>query len=248
MTRLIVATFFALSALSVMAPAGAAEFSDAEQAAINDQIRAYLLENPEVIVEAMQVLEQRQREQANSADREKIAAARSELFDDGFSGVAGNPNGDVTVIEFFDYECPYCKRAHESLKSLLEADDGVRVILKEFPILGPRSTFASRAAMAARRQGDDLYWAYSDAMLSHRGALDERAVFTIAGETGLDVDRLKADMEDPGIAENIRATYALARRLEINGTPGFIIGDQVVRGFVPYDRLREMVEEARRPG
>lgn len=242
MSRLIAA---ALVALTAAAPAGADEFSAAQKAEIESTVRAYLLENPEVIIEAMQVLEQRQQEQAQNADVQMIAANQAALFEDGFSHVSGNPNGDITIVEFLDYRCPYCKRAHESVKALLEADKNVRVVFKEFPILGPESTFASRAAMAAQKQGGALYSAFSDAMMEHKGDLGESVVFDIAAGSGVDIAKLKADMEDPAIAENIRKTYALARSLNISGTPGFVIGDTITRGFVPFEALREQVAEAR---
>lgn len=242
MSRLIAA---ALVAFVAAAPASAEEFSAAEKAEIESTVRAYLLENPEIIIEAMQVLEQRQQAQAQSADIEMIAANHAALFQDGFSHVAGNPDGDITIIEFLDYNCPYCKRAHESVKTLIEADKKVRVVFKEFPILGPESTFASRAAMAAQKQGGAIYSAFSDAMMEHKGRLEEEIIFGIAASSGVDLNKLKADMDDPTIAENIRKTYALARSLNISGTPGFVIGDTITRGFVPYEALREQVADAR---
>ncbi|QIE54561.1 DsbA family protein [Pikeienuella piscinae] len=245
MPRLIIA---ALIALCAAFPVGAAEFSTEQKAEIDAMIRAYILENPEILVEAMQVLEKRHQDQTSSADRDKIAASRDAIFDDGFSHVVGNPEGDVTVVEFLDYRCPYCKRAHESVEALLEADSNVRVIVKEFPILGPESTFASRVAMAAMMQSSTIYEDLNDAMMEHKGNLDEATVFALAKDAGADIDRLREDMQSPEIAENIRRTYALARELEINGTPGFIIGDQILRGYAPYEQLHEMVEAARSQG
>lgn len=245
--RALTLPILAIAALSAP-PAAAQGLDDAARAEINAMIRDYILDNPEVIVEAMQVLEQRQKSAEAGRDREMIEAMRTDIFEDGFSHALGAPDADVTVVEFLDYRCPYCKRAHESVAELLEADPKVRVIVKEFPILGPDSTYASRAAMATKLQGGALYEAFSDAMMRHTGDLPEREVLRLAAEAGADVGRLKTDMERPEIAENIRATYALARRLGINGTPGFIIGDQIVRGFVPAEALRGLVEDARRAG
>ncbi|MEM8752640.1 MAG: DsbA family protein [Pseudomonadota bacterium] len=240
---------FALAAaLAVAAPVFAQPFDADEKAAIDAQIRAYILENPEILMEAMRVLEDRQQARAAENDRELISSLGDELIDDGYSHVAGNPEGDVTVVEFADYRCPYCKRAHEAVKALLSADENVRLVIKEFPILGPDSTYAARAAMAAQLQGPELYEAFNDAMMSHQGDLDERTVMQIAETSGLDVEAIRRDMDRPEIADNIRRTYSLARRLEINGTPGFVIGDRIVRGFVEYDQLREMVESAREQG
>lgn len=242
MTRL---TLFFAALMLWAAPAAAQSFNAEEKAAIDAQIRAYILENPEILMEAMRVLETRQQQQAEQTDRDLVARLGDELVNDGYSHVAGNPDGDVTVVEFADYRCPYCKRAHEAVKALLSADRNVRVVIKEFPILGPDSTFAARAAMAAQIQGEELYATYNDSMMSHQGQLDERSIIRIADEAGLDVEALRRDMDRPEIAENIRRTYSLARQLEINGTPGFVIGDRIVRGFVEYDQLREMVENER---
>ncbi|MEM7724400.1 MAG: DsbA family protein [Pseudomonadota bacterium] len=229
-------------------PATAQTFDPSEKAAIDAQIRAYILENPEVLLEAMQVLEQRQQAEAAVADRELLSSLSSEILNDGYSHVAGNPNGDVTVVEFSDYRCGFCKRAHDGIKALLSADKNVRLVIKEFPILGPDSTFAARAAMAAKLQGDEVYMTYNDALMRFQGELNQRAVIGVAQNVGIDVERLQNDMERPEIAANIRQTYTLARQLEINGTPGFIVGDQIVRGFLTYDQLREVVENAREQG
>lgn len=245
MKRLIAAA--ALSFAAVL-PVQADEFSSEQKAAIDAQIRAYLLQNPEVIVEAMQVLEQRQQENARQADISKIDRLSNEILNDGYSFVAGNPDGDVTVVEFLDYRCGYCKKAHSEVKSLIESDGQIRYVIKEFPILGPESTYAARAAMAAQAQDGERYLAFNDAMMTHQGGLDAGAVADLAAGAGLDVDRMLKDMESPRIAENIRRTYALARELEIKGTPGFVIGGQIVRGYVPYDALRELVDEARENG
>lgn len=230
------------------APALAQDMSPEEKAAINAQIRAYILENPEIIVEAMQVLEQREQAAQANADKELLASMRGALEDDGFSLVAGNPDGDVTVIEFLDYRCGYCKQAHDGVKALLASDPNIKFIVKEFPILGPESTFASRAAMASLEQGADAYLSFNDAMMRHRGDLDQHTVMRLAGEAGVDQAKLAEDIQNPQIAANIRETYGLARRLDISGTPAFIIGDTIVRGFLPYDSLKEIVEDERRQG
>lgn len=239
---------FAVFLILFAAPALAQEMSAEEKAAINAQIRTYILENPEIIVEAMQVLEQREQNAQANADRELLASMRDPLENDGFSLITGNPNGDVTVIEFLDYRCGYCKQAHDGVKALLASDPNIKFIVKEFPILGPESTFASRAAMASLEQGADTYLSFNDAMMRHRGDLDQHTVMRIAGEAGVDQAKLAEDIQNPEIAANIRTTYGLARRLNISGTPAFIIGDTIVRGFLPYDSLKEIVEDERRQG
>lgn len=239
---------FAVFLILFAAPALAQEMSPEEKAAINAQIRAYILENPEIIVEAMQVLEQREQSAQANADRDLIASMRAPLEDDGYSLISGNPDGDVTVIEFLDYRCGYCKQAHDGVKALIASDPNIKFIIKEFPILGPESTFASRAAMAALEQGADVYLSFNDVMMRHRGDLDQPTVMRLAGEAGVDQTKLAEDIQNPQIAANIRETYGLARRLDISGTPAFIIGDTIVRGFLPYDSLKEIVEDERRQG
>lgn len=239
---------FAAFLILFAAPALAQDMSPEEKAAINAQIRAYILENPEIIVEAMQVLEQREQAAQANADRELLASMRGALENDGYSLITGNPDGDVTVIEFLDYRCGYCKQAHDGVKALLASDPDIKFIVKEFPILGPESTFASRAAMASLEQGADAYLSFNDAMMRHRGDLDQHTVMRLAGEAGVDQAKLAEDIQNPQIAANIRETYGLARRLDISGTPAFIIGDTIVRGFLPYDSLKEIVEDERRQG
>ena len=229
-------------------PVLADEFTDAQKAELDSLIRAYLLENPEVILDAMQVLEDRQKQAQLSADAALIARLSDRLFNDGFSHVGGNPEGDVTVVEFLDYRCGYCKQAHDGVQALVASDSNVRYVVKEFPILGPDSTFAARAALAALAQGPELYEAFNAAMMRHQGDLGNRTVLRIAESVGLDGDELRAEMDNPAIAERIRTTYGLAREMGINGTPAFVSGSEVVRGYVPYDNLRELVERAREQG
>ena len=240
-------TVFAATAPLAIAAADDGFTAD-QKALIDQQVRDYLLRNPEVIIEAMEVLERRREQQERSADAAIVSELSDELKNDGYSFVAGNPEGDVTVVEFADYRCGYCKQAHQDVKALLAADPNVRLVIKEFPILGPDSTYAARAAMAAQKQGGEKYLAFNDAMMTWRGELSEGTVMALADESGLDMDQLRADIEDPSIAANIQRTYALARQLQINGTPGFIVGGRIVRGYVPFDQLREMVEDARERG
>ena len=239
-----------LDALLILfaAPLAAEDLSAEQKAAIDAQIRAYILENPEIIVEAMQVLEQREKAAQANADREMLRSMRDELENDGYSLVAGNPDGDVTLIEFLDYRCGYCKQAHDGVKALIASDPNIKFVVKEFPILGAESTFAARAAMASLEQGADAYLSFNDAMMRHRGDLDQHTVMRLAGEAGVDQAKLAQDIQNPEIAANIRETYGLARRLDISGTPAFIIGDTIVRGFLPYDTLKEIVEEEREQG
>lgn len=212
---------------------------------IDARIRAYLLENPEVILEALDVLEQRRADAQARADEDLVAANEQALIADGRSHVFGNPDGDVTIVEFADYRCGYCKQAHPTVQALLEADPNLRLVYKEFPILGPDSVLASRAAMAALAIDPAAYERLNDAMLSWRAALDEAAVFALAAEAGLDEATLRAGMDDPAIAETLRANYALAQGLRIEGTPSFVVGGRIVRGFVGLDQMQALVAQAR---
>jgi len=211
-----------------------------------DAIRAYLLTNPQVIVEAMAILEENQKVAAAAADEELVASNADEIFNDGFSIVRGNPEGDVTVVEFSDYNCGFCKRAHTEVEKFVAADGNIRLVIKEFPILGEGSILAARAALASRAQEDGaLYPEFNDALMSHRGSHSEASVMKVADAVGLDVAALRKDMESEDVRSQINRTYALAQKLDINGTPAFIIGNEVVRGFVPAARLAEFAEAAR---
>ena len=175
-----------------------------------------------------------------------IVARRDELLNDPASPVGGNPDGDVTLVEFFDYQCPYCKTIFPSIQALLAEDRNLRYVFKEFPILGRASVFAARAALAARRQGK--YLEFHTALMPARGKLTETRVMRLAEKVGLDVDRLRRDMADGTIDDSIRRNRELARALDVNGTPAFVIGDTVVPGAVDIDTLRSLIARERQIG
>ncbi len=212
--------------------------------AIEQLIHDYLLRNPEVILEAVEGLERKRHDEAQQAANSTISARRDDILHVSTSPVAGNPKGDVTIVEFFDYRCPYCKQVEPSLEQLIKEDSKLRFVYKEFPILGPNSVVASHAALAARKQGK--YQALHDALMRARGSLDEATIMQIAGDAGLDVKRLKADMNDPEIERIIERNMELARALAINGTPGFIVGNQLIPGAVDLPTLKSLVAEARK--
>ena len=239
----------ALAALALLAPLAAAAHPNHEagpdRAAVEKIVRDYLLKNPEVIEEAIGVL--RARQQAEQRKRAEVAIARNgkALRAHPLSPVSGNVEGDVTVVEFFDYQCGYCKRALPTMEALLETDPDVRVVWKEFPILGPVSEFAARASMASARQ--DLYLPFHLALM-REPKLTEGKVLEIAGKTGLDTARLQQDMEDPAIQAYIDETRTLAREIGITGTPAFVIGGRLVPGVVDSARMKELVASARTGG
>ena len=208
---------------------------------LDARIGAYLMANPEVILKSVAQLE---RGRGDEARRQAIAERRDEIFANPDDPVLGNPDGDVTLVEFLDYQCGYCKRVHPVVKRLLSDDPGVRLVIKEYPILGDVSTLAATAALASRAQG--LYGPFSDALMG-ASSLDEDKIFTIAAEVGLDVKRLKADMRDDldTWTETVTANRGLASDLGITGTPAFIAGDTLAPGAVDLARLKSLVGQAR---
>ena len=239
----------ALAALAFLAPVAAAAHSghgpEPDKSAIERIVRDYLLGNPEVIEEAIGML----RAKREAEERRRVEAAIAEngeaLRAHPMSPVSGNAGGDVTVVEFFDYRCGFCKRALPAIEALLEEDANVRVVWKEFPILGPVSGFAARAAMAADRQGK--YYPFHLALMKEP-ELTEGRVLAIAAEAGLDLERLRQDMEDPAIQAYLDETRALAQEIGISGTPAFVVGGKLVPGAVDAARLKELVAAARADG
>ncbi|MCI5110869.1 MAG: DsbA family protein [Marivita sp.] len=220
--------------------------SDADRAAFGAQVRAYLLENPEVIMEAVQVLEERQAAQQAQGDIALIENNADAIFNDGYSWVGGNPEGDVTIVEFFDYRCGFCRKAHPEVAELLELDGNIRYIAKEFPILGENSVISSRFALAAREvAGDDAYEAAKEALIVMNGDLDDAVLRRLADTLGLDADAVLAAMDSDSISQQLAETRALAQALQINGTPSFVMAGQLVRGYVPLDAMQQIVAEAR---
>ncbi len=166
-----------------------------------------------------------------------------EIFNDADAPVDGNANGDITVVEFMDYNCGYCRKVFPSVTQLIEEDNNIRVLFKEFPVLGEGSQFAARAALASQQQG--RYMAFHDAMMKSNQRLAKKQVLAIARKVGLDVEKLEQDMNDPQWQKIIDRNHALARVLAINGTPGFIIGDEIVRGATSLEHLKQLVARAR---
>ena len=198
-----------------------------------------VLENPQIIMQAMAILEQRERDRAASVAN----TVRLQLEQDPNSPNLGNPDGDVTVVEFFDYNCPYCRKAGQTVQELLASDANVRVIYREWPILGEGSVFASRAALAARAQGkyEEFHWA----LMNGEGRASEASILKLARHLGLDVAKLQADMTSPAVEAHIAQSNALARTLGFTGTPAFIVGDRTAPGMLSTDEISAMVAEAR---
>ncbi|VAV99385.1 27kDa outer membrane protein [hydrothermal vent metagenome] len=208
-----------------------------QKAEINQMIRDYILEQPEILTEAFQILQ-------NRRNKAMLTKHHTRLYDDGFSFVGGNKSGDVTVIEFFDYNCGVCKRALSVVEKLKKQDSNLRVIYKEFPILSESSYIASKAAMASINQGK--YPEFHAALMKNPGKLTEKRIFEIARSVGIDEQLLAKDMTSPKLERNIQVNHSLAQALNITGTPGYIVGDIVFTGGLPYGELVRIIERTRR--
>lgn len=245
--RLAAATLVVLTAaVAAPGPATAESFTPEQKSAIEALVRDYILQNPGVILESLAIMEARQRADQDRAQQQALLDSRDALERAPGDPVLGNPDGDVTIVEFFDYQCGYCKTMTPPLMELVREDGGIRVVMKEFPILGPDSVLAARVALAAQRQGK--YEPLHLALMGLRGRLNEGTILQVAAETGLDLTALAKDMADPEIEARIRANYDLAQTLSIEGTPAFTIGGTLVPGAAPKERLAELVKKARDGG
>jgi protein-disulfide isomerase len=231
--------------LSLWSPAAApaAEVKDLPREAIEEIIHDYILKHPEVILDSVRALQERQRAADNARSREAIAGRRDELLRDPDSPVGGNHLGELTVVEFFDYRCPACKAVAATVKQLIREDPTLRIVYKEFPILGEESVLAAKAALAAQQQGK--YSAFHEALMQAPEPLSLSQVLKIAAETGLDVEKLKTEMESPKIQTNLAKTRALAQAIGVNSTPTFVVGDDLVRGTIDLASFKELVRRAR---
>lgn len=233
-------------ALSPLAPAAAQDgtpFAPAQQQQIEELVHQYILAHPEVVVEALHRYEQQQQALEAQRQQEALAASAAALTADDADPVIGNPDGDVTLVEFFDYRCGYCKRMTGALNQLIEEDGNLRVVMKEFPILSRESVVGARAALAAERQGK--YEAFHFALMENGGDLTEDEILAVADSVGLDTEQLLADMQDPAIEATLRRTHGLAETLGIGGTPAFVIGDTLIGGATSVENLRAKIAEAR---
>ena len=221
----------------------AASVGDLPVDAIRQIVRDYLLEQPELLIEVQQALQAKRDAQAAAEAQQVIQLFRDEIFADPEAPVAGNPEGAIVLVEFFDYRCGYCRRVKPTLETLLAENDDLRFVFKEFPILGPESTLAARAALASRAQG--LYEPFHWALLGADGPFDLDRILEVARSVGLDDERLARDMEDPAIDTLIDRNADLASALGVRGTPAFVIGDRMIRGALPIAQFRTAIADAR---
>ena len=230
-------------ALPAAAEEPAGNFTAAQEQAIREIVRGYLMEHPEVLIEALNAYEAQRQLAAEERQRQAVVAHRTALADDGHAPVLGNPEGDVLIVEFFDYRCPYCRRVADSLIETVRKDGGVRLVMKEFPILGPESVYAARAALAADKQGK--YEDFHLALMDVSGQIDEAAVNGVAKSLGLDMGQLQKDMQSDDVNVALRRNFELAEALEIGGTPAFVVGDTLVPGAVEMSTLEELIARIR---
>src|SRR5487761_949592 len=228
-------------ALAAAPPATAQSFSPEQKQELDRLIRDYLQQHPEAILESLKAAQSQAEATKAAQQQQTIADRRTELLHDPNSAVGGNPKGDVTLVEFFDYRCPYCKAIEPSLEALIKEDGNLRGVYKEFPNLCPTAGVASRAAIAARRQGK--YAEFHDRMMALKGNIDENAVMKVAETSGLDLTKLKRDMTAASVGQTIQCNYALADALGIDATPALVIGDQLTMGAVDIDGLRQLIAD-----
>ena len=246
-SRSIAAAFAAMLAIAAPQASRADDFSTGQRSEVERIVRDYLLAHPEVIQEAMTELEKRQ----STADAEKHKAAVKQyseaLFTSPRQVVLGNPNGNVTFVEFFDYNCGYCKRAMDDMLTLLKDDPKLKVVLKEFPVLGPGSVEAAQVAVAVRMQDKTgkKYLEFHQKMLGGRGQADKAHALAVAKDIGLDMVRMDKDLASPEVKATLQENFKLAEALGLNGTPSYVIGEDVVVGAVGLDALKEKVNNSR---
>lgn len=241
----IAACAFGVAALPVQAQGLSAE----QRTAVVELIKETLLKNPELIQEALVELERRNQVAQVEAQRNALAAEKASLLDPASSVIAGNPQGDVTLIEFMDYNCGFCKRAMEDVRALAKDDPKLKLVIKDFPILGPDSVEASRVAIAVKNQlQGPKYWEFHLKLMSAKGRVNGAKALEIAKEAGADIERVKKEMEAPATRAVIEQTVALGDRLGLTGTPAFIVGDEVVFGAVGQAALKQKIEAVRKCG
>lgn len=242
--RLSTACALVLGLTVFVGPAAAQEtgFTGEQEERISELVRKHILDNPEIIAEAITLLQARQEAQRQERQQETLANLLEDLRNPPEGTVIGEPDGSVTVVEFFDYNCGYCKSMFTTVMNVIEEHGDVRLALIEFPILGPNSVVAAKAALASREQ--DLYGPFHQALMNHRGSLNESTVMSLARGVGINVTKLEADMKDPELDQIIERNRGLAQQLEINGTPAFIVGTELVPGAVSEEQFKQLLADA----
>ncbi|SFR46426.1 DsbA family protein [Litoreibacter janthinus] len=238
--------FTTSTALALCLAATSVSAEDMTRDQMQELVLETIRENPEIIMEALQTLQNREEQAKADQAQAMLIANRDALERDPNAPVMGNPDGDVTVVEFFDYNCGYCRRVFGDVEALMEEDSNVRVVMREWPILGEESVYAARAALASRAQGK--YAEFHNALMENSGRANEASVMSIAGKLGMDLEQLKRDMDAPEVAAHIQTSMQLTQALGLNGTPAFIFGDQLVPGAIELEQMKELVAMTRDAG
>ncbi|WP_132033590.1 DsbA family protein [Aquabacter spiritensis] len=242
------AAFACVATLGILAaaPSPAAAFTDAEKTEIGTVVRDYLMKNPEVLQEVITELEKKQQAQETAGRSQALAEMKDLIFDSPRGVVVGNPKGDVTLVEFFDYNCGYCKHALADLTKLMKEDPNLKVVLKEFPVLGKGSVEAAQVAVAVRMVAPDKYLAFHNALLSGRGQADRTRALAAAKEAGIDPALIQKQASSPELNATLDESMKIAQALGLNGTPSFVVGEEVVIGAVGYEQLKAAVDAQRK--
>lgn len=251
-------SFLSLALVTVglmTAPVSAAEFNDTQKKEIETIVTDYLLKNPDVIRKVFGILRKQDEEKQQQASMERAAKAKlalashkEEVFNGKGQVVLGNPDGDVTLVEFLDYNCGYCKQAFGGMLKLIDSDKNLRVVLKEWPVLGPQSMEAALVAVAVTKQAPEKYWDFHKGMMTLRGTASKETALRVAEKIGISRAKLEALYEDKKLVKPIEESYRLADALQLTGTPGYVVGDEIIPGFVPVKVLEEKIKSIRSCG
>lgn len=238
-------SFLTLSAFTDNALAAGDGLNDAQRKEVEKVVQDYIIKNPEILIRAIQEHQSRQQRAERDQARNNLVALAPELNSNPASPVIGNPDGDVTVVEFFDYRCGYCKKVFPTIQALLKEDGNIRYVLKEFPILGPVSVIASQVALAVWDIAPDKYMAFHSALMTIRGQLSEERIFALADDLDIDIAAVRKAMNKAVVTDELNKNMKLAESLDINGTPAFVIGRELAPGAISMNELKRLISAAR---
>lgn len=245
MKHTLAAAALSLAAMPVMA-LDLDNMNEAERKAFGAAVRAYLMENPEVIYEVADAAQAAQQAKRAEMDMALVKVNAEAIFNDGFSHVSGNPEGDITLVEFIDYTCGYCRKAHSEVQALVQGDKNIRLITKELPILGDQAVILARFAIAVKTvHGGEAYETANAALISFDGEPNTTSLGRLAKVLGLDAEKIFAEMDSEATENELRETSLLAQRMQISGTPAFVLQDELLRGYLPLAAMQQIVAQKR---